>query len=78
MLSAAAAAYARARGADPKCSFGDFVAEAAQASGEFRGGLGFVRGEFWIPMKIDVQIVGAGIDGVDFFGAWRLRAGVDS
>jgi hypothetical protein len=48
--------------------FGDFVAQGAETSGEFGGGLGFVRGELGRLMKIEVEIVGGGIDGVDFLG----------
>jgi len=40
--------------------FGDFVAQGAETSGEFGGGLGFVRGELGRLMKIEVEIVGGG------------------
>ena len=50
-------------------SFGDFIAQAAQASGEFGCGLGLVRRELGRLMKINVESVGRGIDGVHFFGS---------
>ena len=54
-----------ARAAD---SFRDFIPQGAETSGEFRGGLRLVRGEFGILMKIDVEIVRRGINSIDFSG----------
>jgi hypothetical protein len=48
--------------------FRDVIAQAAQASGEFSGGLGFVRRELGRLMKINVKIVGGRVDGVHFLG----------
>ena len=55
--------------------FGDVIAGAAQARGQLRCGLRFMRRKFGILVQIKVERVRVGIDAFNFFGRRSLRAG---
>ena len=48
--------------------FGDIIAGAAQACGQLRRGLRFMRREFGILVQIEIERVRVGINAFDFFG----------
>ncbi len=58
--------------------FGDVIAGAAQARGQLRRGLRFMRREFGILVQIEIERMRVGIDGFNFFGGRGLRTGEGS
>ena len=58
--------------ASPANVLGDFIAGAAQVSGQFLGSLRFMGGKFGMLVQIEIECVSVGIDRFHFFGSRSL------